>query len=382
MVPTVLGGSMAKTKVLCVVGTRPEVIKVAPVVLELRRRAGAFAVELIVTAQHRQMLDQMMTVFALQADADLDIMRPNQSLKDVSCRVLDEMDRLLAARRPDLVLAQGDTTTVMATAVACFYNHTAFGHVEAGLRTGDRWAPYPEEFNRRVAALVARHHFAPTGSAAQNLVREGIDPATVYVTGNTVLDALNYVLARTAPPPKPVPDGAPYILMTCHRREIFGAPIREVFQTVCDFAAAHPDVYIWYPVHPNPNVSKPAREILDCAPNVILSEPLDYIAFLHAMNGAYLILSDSGGVQEEGPALGKPVLVLRDVTERPEGVAAGTCLLVGPHRDRIEAALTRLFEDRAAYEAMARAKNPYGDGRAAERIANVLEGRPYEIWTG
>jgi UDP-N-acetylglucosamine 2-epimerase (non-hydrolysing) len=371
---------MAKTSVLCVIGTRPEVIKIAPVVLELQRHADRFDTRIMVTAQHRQMLDQMMTVFGLQADVDLDIMRPNQTLKDVTCRVLHEMESYLAENRPDVVLAQGDTTTVMATATACFYTHTAFGHIEAGLRTGDCHAPYPEEFNRRVAALVARYHFAPTPSAAANLHREGLCPSTVFVTGNSVIDALKYVIGRTVAPPRPVPAGAPYILMTCHRREIFGDQIREVFETVRDFARARPDVYVWYPVHPNPNVSGPAREILGRLPNVVLTEPLDYVAFLHAMNGAYLIVSDSGGVQEEAPALGKPVLVLRDVTERPEGVEAGTCLLVGPHRDRIESALARLFGDRAAYETMARAKNPYGDGRTAERIVAILRGETPQPW--
>jgi UDP-N-acetylglucosamine 2-epimerase (non-hydrolysing) len=363
-------------KILCVVGTRPEAIKVAPVVLELRKRPDLFEVRIMATAQHRHLLDQMMEVFGLRADADLDVMRENQTLADVTCRVLQGLCGHLHANKPDVVLAQGDTTTVMAASMACFYTHTAFGHIEAGLRTGDRWAPYPEEFNRRVASLVARHHFAPTQAAGANLVREGIDAATVHVTGNTVIDALKHVLAHTEPPPSPVPPGARYILMTCHRREIFGAKIREVFETVRDFAAGRPDVYVWYPVHPNPNVAKPAREILGDSRNVILSKPLDYIAFLHAMNGANVLLTDSGGVQEEGPSLGKPVLVLRDVTERPEGVEAGTCRLVGPHRDRILPALGELFDDPAAYRRMAQARNPYGDGQASARISAILEGRP------
>jgi UDP-N-acetylglucosamine 2-epimerase (non-hydrolysing) len=214
-----------------------------------------------------------------------------------------------------------------------------------------------------------------------NLRQEGLPRETIFVTGNTVIDALNLVLGKTAPPPRPIPAGAPYILMTCHRREIFGAPIREVFETVRDFAARRRDVYVWYPVHPNPNVIGPAREILGGQPNIVLSEPLDYVGFLHAMNGAYLMLSDSGGVQEEAPSLSKPVLVLRDVTERPEGVDGGACRLVGPHRDRIEAALKELFEDSAAYAAMAHAGNPYGDGRATERIVATLEGKDARAWT-
>lgn len=350
----------------------------APVILELRQHPAEFDVHVLVTAQHRQMLDQMLAVFGIRPDTDLDIMRPNQTLRDVTCRVLHGMDEYLAAHKPDVVLAQGDTTTVMATAVACFYGHAAFGHIEAGLRTGDCWAPYPEEFNRRVAGLVARYHFAPTRGSALNLRREGMDPSTIYVTGNTVIDALQYVLGRTKPPPKPVPQGAPYVLMTCHRREIFGAGVREVFETVRDFALRRRDLYVWYPVHPNPNVQAPAREILGPVANILLTDPLDYVSFLHAMNGAYLLLSDSGGVQEEAPALGKPVLVLRDVTERPEGVEAGTCLLVGPHREKIEPALERLLDDRETYQRMANAPNPYGDGHSARRISDILAGKGSE----
>lgn len=363
---------MARKKVLCVVGTRPEAVKVAPVILELRKRPDLFEPIVMSTGQHRQILDQMMTTFDLKPDVDLDIMKANQTLTDVTVRVLSAMHDYLVSNKPDVVLAQGDTTTVMAASVACFYTHVPFGHIEAGLRTGDRWSPFPEEFNRRVAALVARYHFAPTQESADNLLPEGIDPKTIHVTGNTVIDALKYVVGRTQPPPKPVPDGAQYILMTCHRREIFGEKVVEVFQTVRDFARAHRDVYVWYPVHPNPNVSKPAREILGNELNVVLTEPLDYVTFLHAMNGAYLMLSDSGGVQEEAPSLGKPVLVLRDVTERPEGVAAGTCELVGPHRQKIEAALHRLFNDKAEYARMSGARNPYGDGHASQRIAEIL----------
>ncbi len=366
---------MKRQKVLCVIGTRPEAIKVAPVILELRKHPDDFDTRVLVTAQHRQMTDQMLAVFDLKPDIDLDIMKANQTLRDVTARVMQGMEDVLAVEKPDVVLAQGDTTTVMATAVACFYAHAAFGHIEAGLRTGNCWEPFPEEFNRRVAGLVARYHFAPTRGSAMNLHREGTAPRAIYVTGNTVIDALQLVISRTQAPARPVPDGAPYILMTCHRREIFGDGVREVFTTVRDFAKRHPDIYVWYPVHPNPNVQGPAQSILGGLPNVIMTGPLDYIAFLHAMRGAYLMLSDSGGVQEEAPALHKPVLVLRDVTERPEGVEQGTCLLVGPHRDRIEAALERLFTDRAAYDRMAQAPNPYGDGQSSERIAAILRNK-------
>lgn len=369
---------MSKRKILCVVGTRPEVVKVAPVVLELRKQPDVFETVVMATGQHRHILDQMMATFGLKPDIDLDIMKANQTLTDVTVRVLEAMHQYLVANKPDVVLAQGDTTTVMATATACFYTHTPFGHIEAGLRTFNNWEPFPEEFNRRVAALVARHHFAPTEWSARNLLREGISRESVYVTGNTVIDAQQYVVSRTEPPKRPVPDGARYILMTCHRREIFGEKIREVFSTVRDFARKHRDVYVWYPVHPNPNVAGPAREILGGLDNVVLTEPLDYVSFLHAMRGAYLMLSDSGGVQEEAPGFGKPVLVLRDITERPEGVDAGTCRLVGPHREKIESALDELFHGNGAYQKMAQARNPYGDGNASARIASVLQGRDVE----
>lgn len=369
-------------KIVCVVGTRPEAIKMAPVILELRRQADRFATTVLATAQHREMLDQVMSVFRIVPDIDLDVMTAGQSLNAVAARILAGLDETLQRVQPDVVIAQGDTTTVMATALASFHRRIPFAHVEAGLRTGNRFAPYPEEINRRVAALVTDYHFAPTQSAAGNLLREGTDPAAVFVTGNTVIDALQHTVAHTAPSPTPFPSGQRYVLMTCHRREIFGEPIRNVFMAVRDFAVAYPQVGIWYPVHPNPNVLGPAREILGGVANVVLSPPLDYVAFVHAMNGAYLMLSDSGGVQEEAPALGKPVIVLRDSTERPEGVAAGSCRLVGPHRGPIMDALRELLEDPGAYARMAGARNPYGDGRAAVRIAAILHGEQPDMWAG
>lgn len=370
----------APQTVLCVMGTRPEAIKLAPVLRALRADPGRFAPRILATAQHRHMLDQMLAVFDLRPDADLDVMRPGQTPAEVTSRVLDGVSAYLAAHPADIVLAQGDTTTVMATGLACFYRRVPFGHVEAGLRTYDRWAPFPEELNRRVAALVADRHFAPTRRAADNLLREGVAPAVVHVTGNTVIDALQYVLEHTRPPAEPAPPPAPYVLMTCHRRENFGAPLREIFGAVRDFFARRPDLHAWYPVHPNPAVAGPARDLLGGLPNLRLTPPLDYVAFAHAMRGARLLLTDSGGVQEEAPALGRPVLVLRDVTERPEGVEAGTCRLVGPHRDRILAALAELLDDPAAYARMARARNPYGDGAAAGRIAAALRGAPAPDW--
>lgn len=362
-----------RRKILCVVGTRPEVVKVAPVVRALRARPDHFEVVLMTTGQHRHLVGPMLEAFGLRADVDLAIMQERQSLSDITCRALALLHPYLETQRPDVVLAQGDTTSVLATALACFHTRTAFAHLEAGLRTGDLAAPYPEEFNRRVAALAASFHFAPTAWAAANLAREGVPAASIHITGNTVIDALHHVLATTTAPPSPLPAGARYVLVTCHRREIFGEPLREVLGALRDFAIRHPDLHLWYPVHPNPEVQGPARELLGGQPNVRLSAPLDYVAFVHAMQGAWLLVTDSGGVQEEAPALGKPVLVLRDVTDRPEGVEAGTCRLVGPHRDRLLPALEELLNDPAAYRRMATARNPYGDGQAAGRIADLLQ---------
>jgi len=371
---------MSKTKVLCVVGTRPEVIKLAPVIRVLRGQAQAFETRVLATGQHRELLSQMLEVFAIRPDRDLALMRTDQNLSHVAGRALIGISDFLEAQPADVVLAQGDTATVMAAGMACFFNRVRFGHIEAGLRTGNRWAPYPEEFNRRVAALAADWHFAPTGTAAENLLREGVPREAVRVTGNTVIDALLHVLHATRPPVPPVGDERPYVLMTCHRRESFGAPMIEIFEAVRDFFAGQSEFRLWYPVHPNPHVSGPAGRILAGAANVALTGPLDYVSFAHAMNGAHLLLTDSGGIQEEGPSLGKPVIVLRDVTERPEGVAAGTCLLVGPHREGILAALSRLLGDKAAYRRMAQAQNPYGDGRASERIVAALRGEPLPDW--
>lgn len=371
---------MEKQSVLCVVGTRPEAIKMAPLILRLRKEPDRFETTVMATAQHRQLLDQVMDVFGIVPDIDLDIMQANQTLTQVTCRVLTEMTTYLEQHQPDIVLAQGDTTTVMAASMACFYTRHRFGHVEAGLRTGQLHSPFPEEFNRKVAGVLSEWHFAPTPPAADNLLREGTRADSVFVTGNSVIDALLYTLGNTTPPPSPVPEGAPYILMTCHRRENFGAPVREIFTTIRDLARARPELTIWYPVHPNPNVLAPAREILGGAPNILLTEPLDYTAFVHAMAGARLCLSDSGGVQEEAPSLGKPVLVLRDNTERPEGVDAGTCRLVGTNRDVIEANLNELLDDEDAYQRVALTRNPYGDGHTADRITDLLAGRSYTPW--
>jgi len=376
--------SIARRKrVACVMGTRPEAIKLAPVLLLLRNDPEHFDIQLVATAQHREMLDQVLKVFSLSPDVDMNLMRENQSLADLSARVLQEMTGFLLGNRPDVVLIQGDTTTVMATAIACHYTKTALAHVEAGLRTGDLYAPFPEEFNRRVASIVATHHFAPTQRAAANLLAEGVRREQIHVTGNTVIDALLRVLDSTQPHKRsPFPAAVPYVLMTCHRRELFGASIRGVFRAVRDVFEQHPEVGLWYPVHPNPEVSLPAKEELGRLPNVCLDSPLDYISFCHAMKDAAFLLSDSGGVQEEAPALGKRVLVLRDRTERPEGITSGHCKLVGTDPSAVQRAIEESIQALRSEGLALPQRSPYGDGKASERVRAALLGEPYTPWTG
>lgn len=368
-------------RVLVVFGTRPEAIKMAPVVQALRRRK-AFDVKVCVTAQHRQMLDQVMGIFRLSADFDLNVMAPNQTLTDVTCKVLKGMEGVLSEWCPDIVLVQGDTTTVMATALAAFYRHIAVGHVEAGLRTGNLQSPWPEEMNRMVAGCVADLHFAPTPRSRDNLLRENKRPESIFVTGNTVIDALHEavrVMDADSALRTDLDDRFPFldpsrrlVLVTGHRRENFG----EGFVHICNAlarVASRPDIQVVYPMHLNPNVRKPVTEILGHLGNVHLIEPLDYLAFLHLMRKSTLIMTDSGGVQEEAPSLGKPVVVMRDTTERPEAVEAGTVVLAGTQTEDMAAATERLLDDPEAYERMSRAINPYGDGLASERIADILE---------
>ena len=364
-------GQGARKRILAVVGTRPEAIKMAPVIRALRSESWA-EVRVLATAQHRQMLDQVLDAFAIVPDVDLDIMAPDQTLPELTSRLLSRLDEVFARERPDVVLIQGDTTTVMTAALAAFYRHIAVGHVEAGLRTGDLQNPFPEEMNRIVAGRLSRWHFAPTAGARDNLLREGFDPASVHVTGNTVIDALLDVVQREVPLPFEVPQGRRMRLVTAHRRENVGAPFREVCEAVRDIADRHADVHVVYPVHPNPNVSGPAHEILSGHARIVLCPPLDYLPFVAAMKRAHLILTDSGGVQEEAPALGKPVLVMRQETERPEAVEAGVVKLVGPVREAIVAEASRLLDDPEAYARMARGVSPYGDGRAAGRIVDIL----------
>jgi UDP-N-acetylglucosamine 2-epimerase (non-hydrolysing) len=318
------------------------------------------------------MLDQVLEIFALKPDLDLDIMQPNQDLVSLTARLLTSIDSALARERPDLVLAQGDTTTVMAAALTCFYRKIPFGHVEAGLRTGDLDMPFPEEMNRVVAGRLARWHFVPTASARDNLLREGVDPTIIHVTGNTVIDALLSVMDRLPDNDPPIDPAKRLILVTAHRRESFGHPLREICRAIVRLIEANADVQVLYPVHPNPNVRGVVQEMLGGRPSIVLCPPLDYLPFIGAMKRAYLILSDSGGVQEEAPALAKPVLVLRRETERPEAVEAGVVKLVGADCERIVSEAQRLLDDGDYYRSMARGVSPYGDGRAASRILDVL----------
>jgi len=369
-----------RKKVLAVFGTRPEAIKLAPLVLELRARAE-FEVRVCVTAQHRQMLDQVLETFAIRPDYDLGIMQPGQDLFDVTARCLTGLRPVLEKERPAWVVVEGDTTTVFAAALAAFYLDIRVAHVEAGLRTGDKRRPFPEEINRRLASHIADLHFAPTESARRNLRNEGIPEHSIHVTGNTVVDALLYIRDKyrgrwPAPPGmRPLSSkeaaGKRLVLVTGHRRESFGAG----FERICEALrriAQRPDVEVVYPVHLNPNVQKPVFGILGDLPNVQLIEPVPYVPFVGLMESAYLILTDSGGIQEEAPSLGKPVLVMREVTERPEAVEAGTVKLVGTDVERIVNGVNELLDDPAVYQRMSRAHNPYGDGQAARRIADIL----------
>lgn len=358
-------------KIMCTVGTRPEAIKMAPVILALKEQPWA-EVRVLATAQHRHMLDQVLNFFGIEPDIDLNIMRPNQSLTTLTARLLLDLDVVLRAEKPDAVLVQGDTTTVMTVALACFYHRIPIGHVEAGLRTWDMQNPFPEEANRVIAGKLARWHFAPTEGSRQNLLDEGVPDAEIVVAGNTVIDALLMAAAKDLEIAVPLDPSKRLVLVTSHRRENFGEPFRNICRAFRTLAEANPAVQFLYPVHPNPNVKDVAHEFLAGLPNFMLCDPLDYAPFIAAMKRAYIILTDSGGVQEEAPALGKPVLVLREETERPEAVDQGVVKLVGPNYQSIVQETQRLLDDEDAYRAMARGVSPYGDGHAAERIVGVL----------
>ncbi|MDR7427780.1 MAG: UDP-N-acetylglucosamine 2-epimerase (non-hydrolyzing) [Armatimonadota bacterium] len=361
-------------RVVTIFGTRPEAVKMAPLV-EALRQCGDFQPLVVVTGQHREMLDQVLSVFDIVPDHDLDIMLPEQGLSDIVTRALQGLSSLLERLRPAMVLVQGDAHTCFVGALAAYYHRLPVGHVEAGLRTADKYQPFPEEMNRRLVSVLADLHFAPTEQARQNLLREAVDPGRIFVTGNTVIDALQAVATRATgalPPQIPPLEGRRLLLVTTHRRENWGEPLRQIYLALLALLERYPDVELVFSVHPNPAVRRVVHQVLRGHPRAHLLEPPEYVPWVALMRRAHLILTDSGGIQEEAPALGKPVLVLRQVTERPEGIQAGTARLVGTDRARIVAEAGRLLSDPAAYEAMARRQNPYGDGRAAERIVEAL----------
>jgi UDP-N-acetylglucosamine 2-epimerase (non-hydrolysing) len=368
-----------KSRVVVTFGTRPEAIKMFPVVFALRE-TGLFDVKVVVTAQHRELLDSVLALAGIKPDLDLDLMQPNQSLDALSARILTRFGEALDTLRPDRVLVHGDTLTTMMATLACYFRRVPVGHVEAGLRSGNIYSPWPEEVNRKVAGVVADLHFAPTDTAAAALRAENVDERLIHVTGNTVVDALLHARDKLAANPSLAPAITPLrerfagrriIAVTAHRRENFGAGMRGIADAL-QRLAARDDVAIIYPLHPNPNVAEVMRPALGSHPNIALLEPLDYLDFVAMMEASYVVLTDSGGIQEEAPSLGKPVLVMRDTTERPEGVAAGTARLVGTDSDTIVDQAGRLLDDPAAYHEMARAHNPYGDGGAARRIAELI----------
>lgn len=369
-------------KVLAVFGTRPEAIKMAPLIHRLRE-SGNFDLRVCVTGQHRQMLDQVLRLFEIVPDFDLNVISHGQSLSDITTRVLSGVHSVLDRFLPDAMLVHGDTTTTLAATLAGFYRNVAIGHVEAGLRTGNLNAPWPEEMNRRVTDVMASWHFAPTQQAQETLLREGVDPVRISLTGNTGIDALLQVKARldadaqmrcqlSAQYPF-LDESRRLVLVTGHRRENFGTPFERLFTALRMLADRNADIQIAYPVHLNPHVQEPVQAILSGHPNIHLIEPQDYLPFVFLMSRAYLIVTDSGGIQEEAPALGKPVLVTRETTERPEAVAAGTARLVGTDPERLIAAAERLLNDPEEYACMSRAHNPFGDGRASERIVVALQ---------
>lgn len=375
---------MPPLRVLSIFGTRPEAVKMAPVVRQLEATAGIES-RVCVTAQHREMLDQVLNLFGISPHIDLDLMQPNQSLASLTAAIFTGLDGVLRDEKPDWILVQGDTTTVMATALLAYYHRIKVGHVEAGLRTGDKWQPFPEEINRKVAGVVADLHFAPTEWSRQNLLREGVPDRSIVVTGNPVIDALHIVASRPSPPQvqdlleniglsaSPASNGPRLVLVTAHRRENFGQPMEHICAALRKLAHTYlDDLHIVYPVHLNPHVQEPVYRLLGDLPNITLLPPMDYLPLVHLMKRASLVLTDSGGLQEEAPGLGVPVLVMRDVTERPEGLQAGTVRLVGTDCQTIVGEARRLLDDPHEHARMARAVNPYGDGHAAERIVQAL----------
>ncbi|TJY22418.1 UDP-N-acetylglucosamine 2-epimerase (non-hydrolyzing) [Latilactobacillus curvatus] len=368
------GKFVSKIKVMTVFGTRPEAIKMAPLVLALKERADEFEAVTVVTAQHRQMLDQVLEIFKIKPDYDLDVMKQRQTLSEITSNVLMNLDKVIATEKPDIVLVHGDTTTTFAASISAFYNQTAIGHVEAGLRTWDKYSPFPEEMNRQLTDVLSDLYFAPTSQSEANLLQENHPQKAIYITGNTAIDALkqtvqsdyNHSILDVVDADKRM------ILVTMHRRENQGEPMKRVFKVMRQVVETHDDVEIVYPVHLNPVVQEAAQDILGNHQRIHLIDPLDVVDFHNLAARSFFIMSDSGGVQEEAPSLGKPVLVLRDTTERPEGVEAGTLKLVGTQPEQVHDAMVELLDDQAVYEAMAHAKNPYGDGQASQRILDAI----------
>ena len=359
-------------KLMLVFGTRPEAIKMCPLVNELKKRKGIETI-VCVTGQHRQMLDQVLEAFDVVPDYDLSIMKDKQTLFDVTVNILERIRTVLEEVKPDVVLVHGDTSTTFVTALACFYLQIPVGHVEAGLRTYNIYSPYPEEFNRQAVSIISQYNFAPTELSKQNLLKEGKKPESIYVTGNTAIDALKTtVRADYTHPELDWANDSRLIMITAHRRENLGEPMRHMFKAIRRVMDEHPDVKAIYPIHMNPVVREIAQEYLGDDDRIHIIEPLDVLDFHNFLNRSYLILTDSGGIQEEAPSLGKPVLVMRDTTERPEGIAAGTLKLVGTEEETIYREFSRLLSDKTEYDAMSKASNPYGDGHACERIAKIV----------
>ena len=362
-------------KVMLVFGTRPEAIKMCPLVNELKKREKLQTV-VCVTGQHRQMLDMVLEAFCVAPDYDLSIMKDKQTLFDVTTNILNRIREVLEKEKPDVVLVHGDTSTTFVTALACFYMQIPVGHVEAGLRTYNIYSPYPEEFNRQAVSIISKFNFAPTELSKQNLLKEGKSPDSIFVTGNTAIDALKTTVRENYTHPElEWAKGSRLIMITAHRRENLGDPMRNMFRAIRRVMDEHPDVKAIYPIHMNPVVRETANAYLGDDDRIHIIEPLDVLDFHNFLSRSYLILTDSGGIQEEAPSLGKPVLVMRDTTERPEGIAAGTLKLVGTEEETIYNEFSRLLSDRTEYEAMSKASNPYGDGHACERIADILEGK-------
>lgn len=365
---------MKKIKVMPIFGTRPEAIKMAPLVLALKERSDEFETVVTVTAQHREMLDQVLEIFKITPDHDLNVMQPDQTLATITTSVLTKLDKVIKEERPDIILVHGDTSTTFAASLAAFYNQVAIGHVEAGLRTWNKYSPYPEEMNRQLTDVMADLYFAPTKESKQNLLHEAHDAKNIYVTGNTAIDALkqtvdnnyDHEILEDIDPDKKI------VLVTMHRRENQGKPMEEVFNAIKEVVNSHPEVEVIYPVHLSPAVQKIAHQVFDSVSRVHLIKPLDVVDFHNLAARSHFIMSDSGGVQEEAPALGKPVLVLRDTTERPEGIKAGTLKLVGTKKENVKAEMEKLLTDEKSYQEMAQAKNPYGDGTASQKILDAI----------